>query len=232
MRRERPTAVTVLAVFHFVFGGLGLLCGLCQGFGAVVLAKAPADAPQTTPFGAQQDRFANEILKETRARAPWFTAYKVAEQAVHVVFSLMLIASGVGLLMVQSWGRWLSVTYAALRLLTLPLVFWYTFAVEVPAQEAAVQKAFADGGPPGAKTGAEVGIQLNKGWPLLLVVYPAVVLLIMFLPGTARAFSGEAEEEDDDGDGRRMRRDDDYDDYGRRRRRRDDYDDGGAWAER
>src|SRR5262245_27254711 len=116
MENPRPASITVVAIFHFIFGGLGLLCGLCQG-GAVMLlfaaegAQAQAGA-QGGPFSAEQNQFNQEVIKTIKARAPWFLTYKLLEQVINIVFSVMLIVAGVGLLRMGSWARWLSVAYA------------------------------------------------------------------------------------------------------------------------
>ncbi|HVS35672.1 MAG TPA: hypothetical protein VMS17_08820, partial [Gemmataceae bacterium] len=47
-RRQRPTSLTVIAVFHFIFGGLGLLCGL---IGLAGQAAGLGGGGGANPFG-------------------------------------------------------------------------------------------------------------------------------------------------------------------------------------
>ena len=109
--RRRPDAVTIIAIYHFVVGGLALL-----GAGAILIFL---------------------MLPMTLGRANWVGAgaglillgFGVL---VALAFGLAAIVMGWGLLELRSWARWGAVVLAILQLLFFPLgtiigalIIWY-----------------------------------------------------------------------------------------------------------
>src|SRR5262249_2521803 len=117
---KRPTAVLVIAICHFLFGGLGLFCGVCSGvmsasgagkeFGKEFAKGLNPDAERQA-----EKTQANERIKE--ARVPGYRFEKSFEVAMDWVLSLALVAAGFGLLYMKPWGHWLSTGYAIARIL-------------------------------------------------------------------------------------------------------------------
>src|ERR1700730_15613040 len=99
MRQKRPASVTVLAILHFVFGGLGIVGGLCSGVQLAVgnqmfAAMAGAQAAQQKKMQEERDRDVWENL-------PSYKPVPYAGVALELLMSGLMIAAGVGLLRLQ-----------------------------------------------------------------------------------------------------------------------------------
>jgi uncharacterized membrane protein (DUF2068 family) len=207
MPRQRPAPIVVVAVLNLVLGGLGLFCTVCSGITS--LAGGPPAVTGGTleqQRRAQADRQRTEVTRKiVKKRAPFHPAWLVLDQGASALFSLALIVSGIGLLSMQSWARWLAVGYAALRIPASLVEFIYYIVITMPAEAEAFRVV-----PPQNDTEQAVyklAQIVAPGVPCLAVVYPAVVLLLLFLPSVSQAFRKEARR------GRKRRRPDDYDEY-------------------
>jgi hypothetical protein len=209
-RRKVPPAVMTIAVLHFIFGGLGLVCG---GFATLVSLTGgqKALARMGTPEQQRQaeaQRRRKEVTDQVHAeRVPLYRVYSTTNQVLSVLFSLAMVASGFGLLYLQPWGRWLSVGYASLSLLANVVVLVYTVAF----LNAADEEAFRRLPPQTEQEQMAYNVVRSAGpvvacLPVLLAAYPAAVLVVMLLPSTGRAFRGPA------AGGKRRRHVDEYDD--------------------
>src|SRR5947209_9931292 len=133
MPPKRPTAVTVIAILHFVFGGFGLLCGIygaamqLGGGNAMFAGAGGAQAGQPSPL--QQ-----EMQKQINEAKPGPVNY--ARMGGSLLTSVLMIVSGVGLLQMQPWSRTLSILYAILSMALTVFSTIFTFAVEIPALNA------------------------------------------------------------------------------------------------
>ena len=193
-RRNVPPAVLVIAVLHLIFGGLGLLCFGCSGVmnlagGQKALAGMGTPEQQRQ---AEAQRRRKEVTDQVHAeRVPLYRVYSTTNSVLSVLFSLAMVASGVGLLYLQSWARWLSVGYAVLSLLANVVVLVYTLAF----MNAADAEAFRRLPPQTEQEQMAYNIVRSAGplvslLPGVMAAYPAAVLIVMLLPSTGRAFSG------------------------------------------
>jgi hypothetical protein len=228
LRKTVPPAVMVIAILHLIFGGLGLFClgvsgvmGLAGGQKAVARMGTPEQQRQ-----AEAQRRRNEVTEQVHAeRVSLYRVYSTTNQALSVLFSLAMVASGLGLLYLQPWARWLSVAYAVLSLLTNVVVLVYTLAFLNAAEAESFRRL-----PPQTEQEQMAYNIVHSAGPLIsvlpvaLAAYPAAVLIVMLLPSTGRAFSGrdaakrrrrryEDDDEDEDPD------DDEEEDEDRPRRR-------------
>jgi hypothetical protein len=215
-RRNVPAAVMVIAFMHLIFGGLGVICLGCSGVmdlaGGQKALAGMGTPEQQRQAEAQKRR--NEVTEQVHAeRVPLYRVYSTTNRVLSVLFSIAMVASGVGLLYLQSWARWLSVGYAVLSLLANLVVLVYTLAF----MNAADAEAFRRLPPQTEQEQMAYNIVRSAGplisvLPAALAAYPAAVLVVMLLPSTGRAFSGR-------GAGKRRRRrhdeedDEDPDDY-------------------
>jgi hypothetical protein len=189
MARRLPRAVQVIAILHLVFGGLRLFCALTGGL--MKLAGAPKALPQTGGTPQQQDLAQQERRKEITEqvnanRIPLYRAYTITNQVLSVLYSMVLLASGVGLLTLRSWARWLSVGYAACNLMGNLCVFGYTIAFFIPAQNDAFRQL-----PPQSeeeRLAYNMATVLAPGTPCVMMTYPAAVLIVLLLPSVGAAF--------------------------------------------
>lgn len=226
MPRQRPAAVVVVAVLNLVFGGLGLFCTVCSG----VMSLAGADRALANVGDAQQRQQAEvqkrrqEILERVhRSHVPLYKAYTVGNRVLTILLCAALLASGVGLLLMQGWARWVAVSYGGASILANLVGFVYTLAFMMPADVEAFRQV-----PPQNDT-EKMAYTLARvaapGMPCAMMIYPVVVITLMLLPSVGAAFRNkprrlrtrrrreeEYDEEPED--------DDEDDDYRPRRPRR------------
>jgi hypothetical protein len=194
LRKTVPPAIMVIAILHLIFGGLGVFCFAVSGVMDVVGGQK-ALARMGTPEQQRQaeaQRRRNEVTEQVHAeRVPLYRVYTTTNKVLSVLFSFAMVASGLGLLYLQSWARWLSVAYAVLSLLANVLVLVYTLAF-MNAAEAEVFRRL----PPQTDQEQMAYTMVKSAGPLIsvlpaaLAAYPAAVLIVMLLPSTGRAFSG------------------------------------------
>jgi len=110
MQPQRPTSVLVIAIFHFIFGGFGLLCGLI-GLGGMAVGAANGGA---NPFGpppgggtAQQKElkdFQDRVQQREAQELPIQRTLAPVNMVISLLFSVLLIVSGVGLVKMKPFG--------------------------------------------------------------------------------------------------------------------------------
>jgi hypothetical protein len=188
-RRKVPAAVLTIAVLHFVFGGLGLICLGCGGLMALAGGQQ-ALARMGTPEQQRQaeaQRRRQQVMDQVHAeRVPLYRAYSTTNQVASVLFCVAMVASGFGLLYLRPWGRWLSVGYASLSLLANVGVALYTLAFMAPADEEAFRRV-----PPQSEQERMAYNLARVAAPFggcVTMIYPAAVLVVMLLPSIGRAF--------------------------------------------
>src|SRR5262245_21283962 len=121
---NRTTPILVIAICHFVFGGLGLFCSVCGGVMSatglgVEMAKAFVPNPE------QQAERTKENERTLVARVPGYRFYKSFEGAMDLILSGAMVAAGFGLLYMKSWGHWLSTGYAFASILVGIIFVFY-----------------------------------------------------------------------------------------------------------
>jgi hypothetical protein len=195
MNRNRPTVVLVMGILNIIFGGIGLLCGLCGVLTTVFkdsLGKMLAGIP-----GAGQSIEAQQQMMEREI--PNFTAIQTTSQVVTLLFAVILLLGGLGLVFVRKWGRWCCLFYA----LTMPVIqianlYWTITQVNPVAIKAQVESQ------------AEMMKKMNQPNPMpqdtslmvmaanvmaglmvgIVVIYCLILLVTMLLPSVSRAFAG------------------------------------------
>src|SRR5262249_10933234 len=139
MKKHRPTAVLVLAILHFIGGGLGVMGVLCTGGmlaaggSQSMFGKPPAPPPgKQGPNFEEFQRFQEDVTKAAE-NPPGGKAYQVTSLGVDLLLSLMLLIGGIGLLNMQPWGRLLSLVYAFLSIVYHIVGLGYMLGVHIPA---------------------------------------------------------------------------------------------------
>jgi hypothetical protein len=201
MRRQRTTAILVLAILHLVGGGLGLIISLC-GCGGLVMGNAlgsikpptlparPGQPPPPPPLPS-----ANDAMKYLNDRVPGYLAFTIVGLGLSFLLDIMLISGGIGLLNMKLWARWLSLVYAPISILVRIGSFVYQLIWVMPATEAFYAKSASTSGFASLVTiSSGVGLFLS----LVVIIYPITVLVILLLPSTAAAFRGEPPARADD----------------------------------
>jgi hypothetical protein len=182
----RPASITVIAVLHFVFGGLGIVCVICSGIS--VAASGQSWMAPSGPNAADMQRLQDDMQKALES-GPAFHAVQIGTIVVDLAVSLIMIVSGIGLLQLRPWGRRLSIIYAILSiglkifeaayslLFTLPLVneFVNTHAAKSQEEQFAMNiMRMVAIAPPIVQ--------------LVCMIYPIIVLFIMSRPKVRVAF--------------------------------------------
>jgi hypothetical protein len=201
--RPRPTSVLVLAILHFVFGGLGLVSTACVG------VQTAAHGIHIVPRTPQQERLEKDIEKAIEEKVPYTWVVTYASLAVDVVLCTLLLAGGFGLLNMQPWGRTVSLVYAVLSILSKICALSYAVVYSLPAVQSVGQELSRKGGEAAAMG---MGIQIASYFavitPLVTLIYPVAVLIILLLPSVATAFRADgvpkAGDEAEDYDDRRQ----------------------------
>jgi hypothetical protein len=202
MVRQRPTSILIIAILHFVGGGIGLFVS-CYSVvimaASAVVSSTPAVTPSppgpagrpTTPAPPS----ASQIMKYYEEHVPGYKAFTFAALAASSILDLMLLASGIGLLRMQPWARMLSLVYAPLSILFHLLSFAYQLAFVMPATHDLFSQMSAFG-PMGSVMAVATDISFVLG--LLVVIYPIVVLIILLRRSTVAAFRGETPRQSDE----------------------------------
>lgn len=193
MARKRPASIVVFGILNLLGGGWDLLVCLigCLGLLAVGMGQTPAPRP-----GAAPDM--NSTTTYILAHAPHYKAFLTLDAGLDFLLALLLIVAGIGLLMMQGWGRWVSLAYVPLALIGRLANFVYRIAFVVPLISEFYEKGVKSGATPeAAATGAKVGAIGALVIQLAFCLYPLLLAMVMLLPSTAEAFRP----------GRRKRRD-------------------------
>jgi hypothetical protein len=201
MPRERPTVVTVFGILNLVFGGLGLFCAICGG---VMLAFMYAALSAAGSGGGLNIKFPGV-----------FTGYMIFAVVDGFIMSIVLVAGGIGLMQMQAWGRWASIFYGVVTILTSLAGLVFQIAYLNPAMEKWNRDLQADiqkqqqargvrGAPPPPNPAAGFSGSSNPAGAVAGAVigmaYSIALLIAMFLPQVSAAFaSGPARRLDEEG---------------------------------
>ncbi len=195
MQSNRPTSVLVLAIFHFILGGLGLLGGLFGlGSAVIVYAQSPTSAPPPAavrPAGpggmtvAAQNQFLN-------ARLPYWKEIGILFNLIDSAISVLMIAAGVGLVRMRPWGRTCSFVYGGVSIVSQVGRLVYTAGFFLPAMSDFYESLTgpASGLPPGFGTIMKYALIGGVAVSLLGFVYPIIVLVLLSRRSVRAAFSG------------------------------------------
>lgn len=192
--QSRPTAVLVIAILNFVFGGLGLLGALCGGGMSLLLPgmmRAIPSPPQGPSMGSMVDKL---------YAYPGFVPAMVFDYASGFVLAVLLLIGGVGLLKMKPWGRSTCIAYAALKFLTVIIATALSITILLPANEKwavefqqEIAKAQKPGGPPPPpmpmmNMGSGFSNAMVIGGAVFNLAYAVAVLVVMFQPPVREAF--------------------------------------------
>jgi hypothetical protein len=129
----KPKVIKVFGVLNVIFGGLGLL-GTCIGLGAILAITSgliPLPDGQSNPAFVTQDQ--NAFL--------YF--YNIISAAVALLFAIVLLVSGIGLLQHKKWGRTTGLAWAAYCVLSTIVVSVVTWTHIYPYQLETMDEAAA-----------------------------------------------------------------------------------------
>jgi hypothetical protein len=170
---QRPTSVLVFGILNLVFGALGL-CGAAWSLAMFM-----------GPFAKEMAK-GNPVLQKMQS-SPAFGVYSNVSAGLGFVFTLVLLAAGVGLLRMRPWGRTASIAYAVYGIVAsiVGAAVVFLFILGPMLQEAEklppAERAAVIGGVGGGVLGACFGM-----------VYPILLLVFMFRENVVAAFAAAA----------------------------------------
>jgi hypothetical protein len=184
--------VLVIAILHFVFGGLGLTCGICGGIAQVAGGNQMFQQPgQKDAKAADMEKFQKDLEKHVEEKLPANKAVTYAELGLGIVANLLMVISGVGLLMVKSWGRILSIVYGVFSILLNIGAAAYAFLLQIPVTAEFFKNMPGKGQEQEAiRNMMQFALYGAAAFQLLFLIYPIIVLIIMFRPKVVAAFAG------------------------------------------
>jgi len=166
---ERPASVTTFGILNIVFAGFGIL-GL---LGTIAMAS--------------MTRASNNPVVRIMQENPAYAAWLKISIPLGLLACSVLLAAGIGLLALQSWGRNLTIGYAIYGIVFSLLSFGFNviFLLRPMLEEASrkhgPEAAGAIGGAVGGTFGSCVG-----------VAYPILLLIFMMRPNVKAAFQTPA----------------------------------------
>jgi hypothetical protein len=168
MERKRPAALTTIAVLNIVFGSLGLICSCFYSLGIGVLMTASPNNPNEKI--AELARAA-ELLK---GEIPSLLPVEISVALYSLVFSVLLVVAGIGLLYIANWARILCFIFAIMTILTQVAFLLYTFLVRFPGM-ARIQ---------GVGPVASHPIEILRLVAIVLIIIFSIVLIIVLCSRT------------------------------------------------
>ena len=157
---QRPTSVTVFGILNIVFGVLGFCC--------LPLSAAAFFMPHDSPVMQS-----NPVMQVIDTNAG-YRAFLLGSIVVGMIFIIMLLIGGIGLLINKAWGRTLSLVYAYYAIASAVVGMVVNLAVLAPAL--AQQQA---------------GLLVNSiCGGVIGLIYPVLLLVFMYRRATIDFFSG------------------------------------------
>src|SRR5262245_59987801 len=177
-RDRRHPLLTTMGTLNLMFGFLGLLCG-AVGIGAYALILAMAKNPSAP------GREINGLIEFMETEAPGWLTIEIAKPTLVILLGVLLIVAGIGLLLIKSWGRYLSIAFAVTSIFLHSGYVAYEFGIVRPATERFQRtQATAAAPSPATSAGTSVGVLFAAG---LWIVYSGGLLTAMVLPATGKA---------------------------------------------
>jgi len=172
----RPASVVVFGILNLVFGALGV-CGTAAS-SAMFFIDLPRDPVIPNP--------ALDLIQSD-------STYRLFMQvmiALGIIFSLVLVVAGIGLLLSKAWGRTLSIAYGWYAIVGAIVGMIANWIYLVQPLLANMRQADGNGGPAeAAAIGGAVGGLAGGCFGL---IYPVILLVFMYRPALRDALVGRA----------------------------------------
>ena len=130
----KPKAIKVFGILNVCFGGLGLLV-TCVGLGAILAMTTFNLIP--IPKGPSNPAFV------TQDENAFLYFYNITSASCSLIFVVVLLVSGIGLLTNKKWGRTAGLVWAGYCVLSTIVTLVVTWTHIYPYQLAAMDEATA-----------------------------------------------------------------------------------------
>jgi hypothetical protein len=209
MARKRSAAVLVIAILNLAGGVLGLAATGCAGVSLAsdqtMISATPPPPPPTAPGTGPPSPAPNFNVQQALVqRIPAYLSFRIGEVAVNLLLDVLLFASGIGLLLQHRWAWALALVYAILSVLAKVAVAAFYFGLVYPTTMDYMEEQARVNPWMGTTlvTATRVSFLTGMLFKLVLVAYPATLLVLLLLPSVRAAFrdppldEGEEEWED------------------------------------
>jgi hypothetical protein len=183
MPQSGPRSIFLVGILNIVIGMIGVVwqtCGTATVLGEQQLAARFFDQEQRDNLPASEQELAE--------KAPYLRAFQlIVWIAVPWLLTLILLASGVGLLRLRTWGWILAIVYALLSLLHKIVVGTYTIFFLLGTPMAPLNAL----GPRQDEVVAVIETMwsmMSVAMPFLLTIYPIAVLILLNRTAVLAAF--------------------------------------------
>jgi hypothetical protein len=232
MTRNKPVVPLVFGILNLIFGSLGMFAYLCCGAGVALFYVTMRALWQQAP--AEDKRELENLWAVLSNNVPYLVPFVIASVAAALLMALIQIVSGIGLVRIRNWGRWLCAVWGLLEVVLVVVTLTYQVVYLFPGMDKAGKDfqrwaekqaeknrqrgqpqpppAFGQGG-----TGSPI---LDNALTIVIDVfhlgYGGIAFLFMVLPQTGKAIARYQGQVDDSLE---QRQDDLLDeDYQRKRR--------------
>jgi hypothetical protein len=213
--RKKPVAVLVFGILNLVFGSLGLVTSLCCGLSIAGFYLMLTSAYQQV--GPQEKKELEDLWRAFSDNVPGLVPFFIGSLVVSFVLGIMEIVSGIGLVRIRNWARWLCSVWAVLQMATVASSLFFQIAFVGPGMQKAMEdlqkwserqqqrereKGNNRGAPPpqfnnmGGSGNPYADNVLTVAMSSFSVIYAGVAFVFMVLPQTGKAIALYHGEED------------------------------------
>lgn len=172
---SKPTSVTVLSILAIVWGGLGMLCGIV---GTISMLALVAGGRIGSGVGSRQ-----VVVHHDSSQA--VTMYREIAPIVGLAMAGILLAVGIGGLMLRPWARRLAMPWSIIEIIWACIVVYCTMNL---ADMSAIGAGRQQLNPAAMRVGF-IGGAVAVG--LLDCILPACFLIFWNRPRVKAAFEGQ-----------------------------------------
>ncbi|HEV3117763.1 MAG TPA: hypothetical protein VGY58_11960 [Gemmataceae bacterium] len=190
MPSTRPASITVIAILQLIFGGITVLMYVCGG---LIALASPMMAGMKAQGQKNNQPEAAVTVAEGVAKAmadlPGASVLRYVNYAVNGFLTLAMIVGGIGLLRMRNWARVLTILYGVVSVADKLFDLIYSLKYEIPATRAFLETVHAASDEDKFMVSLlEVGVRLGPVIPVVLMVYPMIVLACMLKRSNRAAF--------------------------------------------
>lgn len=166
---QRPTSVTVFGVFNILFGASGL-CGLPISLLATLAMRNVSLGNSLPGLNAMQGLLSGP-----------YGSWTMVVTVLNFIAAIVLLASGIGLLMLKSWARTAAIGWSIYKILAVIAGAFMNYFMTPNLSSLQHQINGLGAGTPTLNTGllTDLGTVMLLGFTCFGLVYP--VLLIIFM---------------------------------------------------
>jgi len=211
MSQKRPVAMLVFGILNLLFGtvvlGVFSCCGLLGGFSYLGVREAQKEMKDEEKAELEIVRELSTVITDN---VPGLVPFTVASIAGGLFLAFLEIITGVGMVIIRSWGRWLCVLWAMLSVLGVLAWLFYWFTVFTPGVsklgpdiERTLKKFETNqqkmGKAPPKRQDFNELTNINEaltGWTMIFLVvagcygaYAGLAFLFMIFPGTGEGIA-------------------------------------------